>query len=45
MACGLEFRCTNNVVEYEALLHGLRKEVDLKVEHIKVFGDLVTQRS
>ena len=36
----MEFECTNNIVEYEALLLGLRKAVDLKFEHIKVFGDL-----
>jgi ribonuclease HI len=39
IACRLEFQCTNNTAEYEALLQGLRKEVDLKAEKIKVFGD------
>jgi ribonuclease HI len=39
IACRLEFPCTNNTVEYEALVQGLRKEVDLKEEKIKVFGD------
>jgi len=39
IACRLEFECINNTVEYEALLHGLRKAIDLKVKHIKVFGD------
>jgi ribonuclease HI len=35
----LEFQCTNNIVEYEALLQRLKKEIDLKAEKIKVFGD------
>jgi ribonuclease HI len=39
IACRLEFQCTNNIVEYEALLQGLRKEIDLKENKIKVFGD------
>ena len=29
IACHLEFKCTNNVVEYEAVLQGLKKELDL----------------
>jgi len=39
IACILELPCTNNIVEYEALLQGLRKAIDLKDEKIKVFGD------
>jgi ribonuclease HI len=39
IACRLEFPCTNNTVEYEALVQGLRKAIDLKEEKIKVFGD------
>ena len=35
----LESKCTNNDVEYEALIQGLRKENDLKVKSIEVFGD------
>jgi ribonuclease HI len=35
----LEFPCTNNTIEYDTLVHGLRKAVDLKAEKIKVFGD------
>jgi len=35
----LEFECTNNTVEYEALLQGLKKEVDMNVQNIMVFGD------
>jgi ribonuclease HI len=30
IACRLEFQCTNNTVEYEALLQGLRKSINLK---------------
>ena len=37
--CHLEFECTNNVAEYETLVQGLRKELDLKVKCIEIFGD------
>jgi hypothetical protein len=37
-ACRLEFQCTNNTVEYESLLQGMKKIVDLKAKKIKVFG-------
>jgi ribonuclease HI len=39
IACRLELQCTNNIVEYEALLQELRKVIDLKANKIKVFGD------
>jgi ribonuclease HI len=39
VACRLEFQCTNNTFEYEALLQGLRKEVELKGKKFKVFYD------
>ena len=39
ITCGLEFDSTNNVAEYEALMQGLRKEVDLHVKCIEVFED------
>jgi ribonuclease HI len=39
LSCRLEFDCTNNTVEYEALVQGLKKVVDLKIEKIKIFGD------
>jgi ribonuclease HI len=32
----LEFECTNNTIEYEALIQGLIKSIDLKVKSIKV---------
>ena len=39
IAYRLEFECTNNVAEYEALLQGLRKALDLNIKCIEVFGD------
>ena len=35
----LEFECTNNTAEYEALVQGLYKAIGLKVQYLKVFGD------
>ena len=31
IACRLEFNCTNNTVEYEALIQGLNKVIDLAI--------------
>ena len=39
LSCRLEFECTNNMTEYEALVQGLRKAIELKVSNLKVFGD------
>ena len=39
LPCRLEFECTNNTAEYEALVQGLRKAIELKVSNLKVFGD------
>jgi hypothetical protein len=39
IACRLEFECTNNTVEYEALLQGLRKSLDMNIQNLVVFGD------
>jgi probable phosphoglycerate mutase len=39
ISCRLEFQCTNNIVEYEALIHGLRKALDMKVKLLRMFGD------
>ena len=39
LSCRLEFECTNNTAEYEALVQGLRKTIELKVENLKVYGD------
>lgn len=36
----LEFECTNNVAEYEALVLGLEKAINLNVVMLKVVGDL-----
>jgi ribonuclease HI len=35
----IEFECTNNTGQYEALVQGLKKAIDLKVKCLKVFGD------
>jgi ribonuclease HI len=39
IACRLEFECTNNIVEYEALLQGLRISLDMDMQNLMVFGD------
>ena len=39
LSCRLEFECTNNTTEYEALVQGLRKAFELKVENLKGYGD------
>ena len=39
LSCRLEFECTNNTAEYEALVQGLRKAIELKAKNLKVFGD------
>ena len=38
-SCHLESKCTNNDSKYESLIQGLRKEIDLTVKSIEVFGD------
>ena len=38
-SCHLESKRTNNDAEYEALIQGLGKEIDLNVKSIEVFGD------
>jgi len=35
----LDFECTNNVSEYEALVLGLQKAISLNVVALKVVGD------
>jgi hypothetical protein len=39
IACILEFDCTNNIADYEALIQGLRKDIDMGVKDLKVCGD------
>ena len=39
MSCRLEFECTNNTAEYEALVQGLKKSINLSVKELKVFKD------
>ena len=39
LSCRLEFECTNNTAEYEALIQGLKKAIEFKVKNLKVYGD------
>ena len=39
IACRLEFNCTNNTVEYEALIQGLKKAIDLDIKVLIAYGD------
>ena len=39
LSCRLEFECTNNIAEYEALIQVLKKAIEFKVRNIKVYGD------
>ena len=38
-SCRLEYFCTNNQAEYEALLFGLEMLLDIGATHIEAFGD------
>jgi ribonuclease HI len=38
-SCRIEFKCTNNTVEYEAQVQGLKKAIDLVIKELKGFGD------
>ena len=39
IVCSLEFNCTNNNVEYEALIQGLKKVIDLDIKMLVAYGD------
>eukprot|EP00253_Pinus_taeda_P005016 PITA_05016 len=39
LTCRLEFDCTNNTTEYEALVQGLYKAIGLDIKYLQVFGD------
>lgn len=39
LARRLEFQCTNNIIEYEALIQGLYKAIGLNVKYMQVYGD------
>lgn len=39
LTCKLEFNCTNNTEEYEALVQDLYKAIELNVKYLQVFGD------
>ena len=36
----LDFQCTNNIYEYEALVQGLKKMIDLGADIVQCYGDL-----
>ena len=33
------FPCTNNIIEYEALIHGMKIIIEWGVDELKIFGD------
>jgi len=39
MAYKLGFNCTKNMVEYEALILGLRESILLKIRELNIYGD------
>ena len=39
IACRHEFNCTNNTIEYEALIQGLKKPIDLDIKVLVAYGD------
>ena len=39
LSCRIEFEWKNNTVEYESLVQGLKKSIELNVKNLKVFGD------
>ena len=39
LVCILEFDCTNNIAEYEAIIQGLKKYLDLNIKVLVVYGD------
>ena len=39
IACRIEFNCTNNTMEYESLIQGLKKAIDLDIKVLIAYGD------
>ena len=39
LLCRLEFECKNNTAEYKAPVQGLKKEIEVKVKNMKVYGN------
>ena len=35
----MEFNCTNNTMEYESLIQGLNKVIDLDIKVLIAYGD------
>jgi ribonuclease HI len=40
LSCRLEFECTNNTVEYKALVQGIKKTIYLNINELIVFSYL-----
>lgn len=38
-SCKLYFECTNNVVEYEALILGIKMIIKLEIKKVIIYGD------
>ena len=38
IVCILEFDCTNNIAEYESLIQGMKKDLDLHIKVLLVYG-------
>jgi ribonuclease HI len=41
MSTRVEFECTNNQIEYEALLNGLETLHDMGVNRVEIYGDSI----
>lgn len=39
LSYSLNFLCTNNIVEYEALIAGIKEALALNVKHLHIYGD------
>ena len=39
--CRLELECTNNTIEYKALVQGLKKSIGLEVKNLKILSSLM----
>jgi ribonuclease HI len=39
LSCRLEFECINNTAEYEALVQGLKKSIELNIKELQIFVD------
>ena len=39
LSCRIEFECTNNTIEYEALVQGLKRAIELNAKKLNFFVD------